>query len=139
MSHIGGLRTAWPANSIHIKHDAVASKQKAARSDSENESDSPRPKKQTKKTGDSTQAKIDRYVSHCDLDASFAHKQTRSLLSEGLSEDSDSDVVAVSPVKNNNKRRSRSRSITPPPALPRLKLQEARDIVRYVSILIQLI
>ncbi|KAJ7677423.1 hypothetical protein B0H17DRAFT_112446 [Mycena rosella] len=91
-------------------------KAKPVRSDSEGDSDSPRPRKQTKGTGNA-QAKIAR------------------LLSQELSEESDSDEVQITdafgtPVKNKRKRRSRSRSLTPPPALGRQQFQQAREVVR---------
>lgn len=61
------------------------------------------------------------------------------LLSEAVSDDSDSDIeligVSLTPNgKQNGKRkrqqRSRSRSITPPPALPLHQIQNAKNIVR---------
>ncbi|KAJ7625341.1 hypothetical protein DFH06DRAFT_1229212 [Mycena polygramma] len=91
-------------------------KQKAARSDSEDDSDSPRPKKQKKKTGDTAQAKINR------------------LMSETLSDDSDSDILVVgdgsTPQNKRKKRRSRSRSITPPPPVSKHLKDMAKNIVR---------
>ncbi|KAJ7128232.1 hypothetical protein C8R43DRAFT_1134518 [Mycena crocata] len=112
-------RTATTWKQLEKINKAPKNKNKTARSDSEGDSDSPRPRKQKKKTGDTAQAKINR------------------LLSEGLSSDSDSDVLEITDPsgtpgrnKRGKKRRSRSRSITPPPALSRQQLQIARDTVR---------
>ncbi|KAF8627491.1 hypothetical protein AX17_006302 [Amanita inopinata Kibby_2008] len=60
------------------------------------------------------------------------------MLSEELSDNSDSDIVEVkeatktrSPVKKlKGKERSRSRSITPPPTIPIYEIQMARNLVR---------
>ncbi|KAJ6584174.1 hypothetical protein DFH09DRAFT_267560 [Mycena vulgaris] len=115
MRNQGRSTSAWQTLN-KINKATKVTKAKTSRSDSEGDSDSPRPRKQTKNT-DNPQAKIAR------------------LLSEELSEDSDSDGVEITdasgtPVKNKRKRRSRSRSITPPPALARQQLQQARDVVR---------
>ncbi|KAJ7288075.1 hypothetical protein C8J57DRAFT_1494396 [Mycena rebaudengoi] len=90
-------------------------KPKASRSDSdEEERDAPRARKQKKKAGgQSTMAR---------------------LLSEDLSDDSDSDALEIidasgSPGKRKRRGRSRSKSITPPPALPQAKLQLLREVV----------
>ncbi|KAJ7451561.1 hypothetical protein FB451DRAFT_701561 [Mycena latifolia] len=116
MRNQGRSSTAWQTLAKINK-----AKTKQARSDSEGDSDSPRAKKQKKGKGkgaEDAQAKIAR------------------LLSQELSEDSDSDDVEITdafgtPAKNKHKkRRSRSRSITPPPALARHQLQQAREVVR---------
>ncbi|KAJ7767530.1 hypothetical protein DFH07DRAFT_808813 [Mycena maculata] len=97
-------------------------KPKNPRSETEGDSVLPPPKKQKKKktvTLGDAQDKINR------------------LMSETLS-DSDSDVLEITeasggtPInkRKGKKRRSRSRSITPPPALPQHQLQAARDLVR---------
>ncbi|KAJ7486102.1 hypothetical protein B0H11DRAFT_1138409 [Mycena galericulata] len=112
--------TGRSANTWKKLDKMTKAKPKTARSESEGDSDSPPPKKQKKKApGGDAQDKINR------------------LLSEALSDDSDSDVVEVTnesgtPTKKgkNKKRRSRSRSITPPPMLPKHTLQLARDLVR---------
>ncbi|KAJ6621798.1 hypothetical protein B0H10DRAFT_2214857 [Mycena sp. CBHHK59/15] len=94
------------------------SKSKPARSDSDGERDLPRPRKQKKQSGEGWQS-----------------KKLARLLSEGLSEDSDSDPLEItdasgSPSKNKRKRRSRSRSITPPPELRREQIQLTHEIIR---------
>ncbi|KAF8887183.1 hypothetical protein BD779DRAFT_1662606 [Infundibulicybe gibba] len=61
------------------------------------------------------------------------------LLSEGVSDDSDADSITIieAPTQSSKKagkrkrpQRSRSRSITPPPALPFHQIQNARNVVR---------
>lgn len=60
------------------------------------------------------------------------------LLSEDLSDDSDVELLAESSSKEDKsfgkrkrQQRSRSRSITPPPALPSHQIQTAKNVVRY--------
>lgn len=59
------------------------------------------------------------------------------MLSERLSDNSDTDILEVtdpghSTVKKTiRKERSRSRSPTPPPAVPLQEIQQARNLVRY--------
>ncbi|KAJ7079816.1 hypothetical protein B0H15DRAFT_496947 [Mycena belliarum] len=117
MRNQGRSSLAW--KKLDKLNDASKTKAKAkARSDSEGDSDSPRPRKQSKsKTAGDPHAKIAR------------------LLSQELSDESDSDELEITdtfdtPAKTKRKRRSRSRSITPPPALPRYQLQQAREVVR---------
>ncbi|KAF7346600.1 hypothetical protein MSAN_01888200 [Mycena sanguinolenta] len=113
------IRKRNPVAWKRFQEESYAPKPKAADSDSEHDSDSPRPRKQKKKSGggDTAQAKINR------------------LMSETLSDDSDSnsDVVMVGDAltpKNKRKKRSRSRSITPPPPVPKQQVQMAKDLVR---------
>jgi hypothetical protein len=67
---------------------------------------------------------------------------TASLLSEDLSDDSDSDALEIidasgSPGKRKRRGRSRSKSITPPPALPQAKLQLLREVVQWAFVAFQ--
>ncbi|KAJ6508476.1 hypothetical protein C8R45DRAFT_444465 [Mycena sanguinolenta] len=113
------IRKRNPVAWKRFQEESYAPKPKAADSDSEHDSDSPRPRKQKKKSGggNTAQAKINR------------------LMSEALSDDSDSnsDILLVgdaSTPKNKRKKRSRSRSITPPPPVPKQQVQMAKDLVR---------
>src|SRR5260221_2184431 len=60
-------------------------------------------------------------------------------ISDSSDDDDSNDIVEITPTRQRNGKRkrlcSRSRSITPPPALPAHHIQNAKRIVRYVLLL----